>query len=61
MRSLFCRLGFHRFRGWVAHTDGPCVFESEVHNFRKCERCPKMQNIFSTVQVEGMSWHDFSV
>lgn len=49
-RRILCAiLGIHRYRGWVAHTEGPCVFVSEVHNFRKCERCPKMQHSFATI------------
>jgi hypothetical protein len=47
MKRLLCALGIHRVRGWAAHTE--CVFVSEVHNFRKCERCPKMQHSFSTI------------
>jgi hypothetical protein len=49
MRSLRCRIGIHRFRGWVTHTNGPCVFESEAHVFRRCERCPKMEHEFATI------------
>jgi hypothetical protein len=49
VKDIRCALGTHRFRGWVAHTDGPCVFELEVHMFRQCERCPKMQHSFATI------------
>lgn len=58
-RRILCSLlGMHKYRGWVAHVDGPCVFTSEVHNFRKCKHCPKMEHSFSTIQTEGLTWSD---
>lgn len=47
---LLCRMGMHHFRGWVAHTNGPCVFEhTEAHIFRYCMRCRKGQHLFATI------------
>lgn len=48
--KLTCRLIGHQWSGWVGHTRGPCVFESCIHIFRKCERCPKNQHDFVEVQ-----------
>jgi len=48
--TFLCRLGLHSFGRWIAHTDGMCVFVSEVHIFRKCARCPKMQNDWAQIQ-----------
>lgn len=49
--NLRCGLGFHHFRGWVAHTNGPCLFHSagEVHVFRYCARCRKGEHLFATI------------
>lgn len=48
--KLLCKVGMHHFRGWVAHTDGPCVFEHvEAHIFRYCIRCRKGQHLFATI------------
>jgi hypothetical protein len=54
MRSLFCLLGSHDWRDWTAHTDGPCVFESDVHIFRYCKRknCTKGQHDFARVKSQ---------
>lgn len=55
--KLRCLLG-HHFRGWVAHTDGPCVFDTahkieegrgEIHIFRYCMRCRKGEHLFATI------------
>lgn len=51
MRNPLCLVGIHDWREWTAHTDGPCVFASEVHIFRYCKRkgCHKSQHDFVAV------------
>lgn len=53
MRHILCLLGLHKFRAWVAHTEGPCVFELDIHVFRQCERCPKSEHKFATINNGG--------
>jgi hypothetical protein len=53
-RRILCTLfGRHRYRGWVTHLDPerPCVFTSEVHLLRQCERCPKQQHAMAPLPI----------
>ena len=46
--KLRCLLG-HDWGAWFAHTDGPCVFQSSIHIFRRCLRCSKNEHLFAEI------------
>lgn len=50
MRNPLCVIGIHSWGDWFAHTNGPCVFNSEVHIFRACSRCRKSVHRFAKIQ-----------
>lgn len=48
--KIFCWLGWHHWGPWVAHTDGPCVFVSEIHIFRQCWNCTRQKHDFAKIK-----------